>query len=231
MGDNAGYSFSTGNGNTLIGGSAGAFTINASGNTNIGSLAGYNTTGSQNTLIGASAGINITTGSGNIVIGHNANVPQPTYGYQIRMGNTYISYAGIQVAWTITSDIKWKECVEDLSLGLNVVKGLKPVDYIRKNNASGKREVGFIAQDVERLFKELGIENEGLLSSGYDGSLELRYNDFIPILTKAIQEQQQQIESYKSENDNLKSKLQILQGEVEQIKSMLAGADDFKTDY
>jgi flagellar biosynthesis chaperone FliJ len=111
-----------------------------------------------------------------------------------------------------------------------VVRGLKPVDYIRKNNMSGKREAGFIAQDVEQLFKELGIENEGLLSSGYDGSLELRYNDFIPILTKAIQEQQQQIESYKSENDNLKSQLQILQEEVEQIKSTLAGTDDSKID-
>ena len=52
------------------------------------------------------------------------------------------------------------------------------MDYIRKNNETKTREAGFIAQDVEDVLKEVGADNCGMLSLGYDGKLELRYNDF-----------------------------------------------------
>ena len=122
------------------------------------------------------------------------------------MGNTTIVYAGIQVPWTITSDIRWKESIRDLPYGLNFVRKLKPVDYIRKNNENKTREAGFIAQDVEAVLNEMGMENSGLISKDNEGSLELRYNDFIPILTKALQEQQAIIEELKARIETLENK-------------------------
>ena len=81
------------------------------------------------------------------------------------------------------------------------------MDYIRKNNENQTREAGFIAQDVEALLNEMGIENNGLICKDHEGSLELRYNDFIPILAKAIQEQQVMIEAQQSEIKSLQQQI------------------------
>jgi hypothetical protein len=189
--------------NTLIGSSAGKSITSGLSNVCVGVEAGINTTGDENVFVGGAAGSGHTTGSNNIAIGTDAQLLSNTASNQIRMGDTRITYAEIQVAWTVPSDLKWKESVEELALGLNLVKGLRPVDYIRKNNSSGTREAGFIAQDVQELFSSMGINNSGLLSVDADGSLALRYNDFIPILTRAMQEQQQQIEAQNQKIERL----------------------------
>jgi len=50
-----------------------------------------------------------------------------------------------------------------------------------------------------------------LLTRDSKSYLELRYNDFIPVLTKAIQEQQQQMEELKKQNESLLQRLQALE--------------------
>jgi hypothetical protein len=203
IGNNAGYS-TQGNGSVIIGWGAGP-----------------SVTGNSNVVIGAQTGDELTSGVNNILIGSTAAVPNGATNNQVRIGNDYISYAGVQVAWTITSDIKWKESVKDLDYGLEFVKKLSPVDYIRKNNELRTREIGFIAQDVENILKELGISEAGFLSSTSEGNLELRYNDFIPILTKAIQEQQQIIENQNARIDAQQTELNSLKAEMESIKALL----------
>ena len=203
-----------GNANTALG--AWALYSNTSGSANVavGKWAlRYNTSGGYNVGIGSSALENLRSGTNNIAIGNLANVPSNTGNNQIRMGNTAITYAGIQVAWTVTSDIRWKENVRELPYGINFVSKLKPVDYIRKNNENKSREAGFIAQDIESLMEESGIDDYGLLSKTDDGMLELRYNDFIPILTRAIQEQQQRIEFQENQ-------IEELQAEIEKLKTL-----------
>lgn len=205
-----------GNANTAIG--AWALIKNTGGGANVavGKWALRNSiSGSSNVGIGTSALENLTSGTNNIAIGSLANVPSGTGNNQIRMGNTAITYAGIQVAWTVTSDILWKESVRDLPYGIDFVSKLKPVDYIRKNNENKTREAGFIAQDIEALLKENGIDNFGLLNETDDGMLELRYNDFIPILTRAIQEQQQTITRQQNEIEEMVSEIKRLKAIVE----------------
>lgn len=180
---------------------------NTTGNNNVavGNQALYqNSSGENNVVVGDDAGMFIT-GSNNVVIGSGAGVPASAGSNQVRIGNIAVTYAGVEVAWDITSDIRKKESVRKLAYGIEFVSHLKPVDYIRRNNESRTREVGFIAQDVEVLLKEAGINDYGLLNKDDNGFLELRYNDFIPILTRAIQEQQQEIEMLKEEIRILKS--------------------------
>ena len=93
-----------------------------------------------------------------------------------------------------------------------MVKQLRPVDYIRKNNEKQTREMGFIAQDVEKVLKELGYDDQGFLTKDDDGFISLRYNDLIPLLTKAIQEQQEIIEQ---QNEQLEGQ----QNEINSLKS------------
>jgi hypothetical protein len=60
---------------------------------------------------------------------------------------------------------------------------------------------GFIADEVEKVNKELVFYNE-------DGTLAgVEYNSIIAILTKAVQEQQIQIQNLQEQNQDLKSRL------------------------
>ena len=183
-----------GNGNTAIGSDVIRGNGTGSFNTAIGRQALDRSTASYNVAVGNDALGDLTTGSNNIGIGADSQVPSATASHQVRIGNNQIIYAGIQVAWTVTSDAAWKDDIQPLTYGLNMVNQLKPVDYVRKNNETNTREIGFIAQDVEMLLNKLGFTNTGMLTTDDEGHLSLRYNDFIPILTKALQEQQTIIE-------------------------------------
>ncbi len=211
-GNRALYLNTTGVQNTAIG--INTLYKNTSGSLNnaFGDAALYNnTTGNFNTAIGNAALSNITTGNNNIGVGNKAQVPVNTASNQIRIGNTDIHYAGVQVPWHVTSDQIWKEDIRPLPYGLDFVKQLKPVDYIRKNNKTNTREIGFIAQDVEQVLLKTDYEDQGFLTEDDEGRLSLRYNDLIPLLTKAIQEQQIIIEE-------LKSRIEALENKYEQTK-------------
>lgn len=153
-----------------------------------------NTTGSNNVAVGFNAlsPSAASTGSNNIAIGANAQVPNANTNNQVRIGDTSITYAGIQVPWTTTSDIRYKKNIVTSPLGLDFVAKLNPVLYERNEN--NQTEFGFIAQEIQNLCQEFKIDNSGIYSTDSNGYLGIRYNDFIAILTKAIQEQQLQIE-------------------------------------
>jgi trimeric autotransporter adhesin len=172
----------------------------------IGSLLN-NTTGSNNTAIGNVSGNLITTGNNNIAIGYGSEVPSGIGSNQVRIGNSVITYAGIQVAWTITSDRRWKENIQPTNLGLDFITKLNPVSYTRKNDENQKTEYGLIAQEIEQVLKEEGIENTGMLTVTDEGYYELRYNDLLAPMIRAIQElkieRDKEIAELKIQNEKL----------------------------
>ncbi|TAE05423.1 MAG: hypothetical protein EAZ95_19880, partial [Bacteroidetes bacterium] len=183
-----------------------------------------NTTGTLNTSIGYRAGNLITTGSNNITVGNNAQVPTATASNQIRIGNTDITYAGTQVAWTITSDKRWKNTIQPSNLGLAFIKSLQPVSYIRNNDANKLVEYGFIAQDLEKALIEAGAGKTGIINKDDQAMLSVRYNDLLAPMVKAIQEQQTMIEALTNKNKALEAKvneLNTLKAEIEKIKEAL----------
>ncbi len=219
IGNRALFSNETGNVNVAIG--TGALESSKSGYTNIaiGGQALYNIIAPNgNVAVGYGALRELQSGANNIGVGDNANVPNANGDSQVRIGNTNITYAGIQVAWTVTSDKRWKDQIRPLPYGLNMVTRLNPVDYIRKNNDKQTKEIGFIAQDVEKVLNELRYNDQGFLTKDDKGYISLRYNDLIPVLTKAIQEQQELINELQAKNDehdtnykNLLSRLETLE--------------------
>ena len=107
---------------------------------------------------------------------------------------------------SLPSDLNFKKNINNLDLGLNLITKLRPVTYNHKIDDDGAAlSTGFIAQELEQSLKELGIEenkyyilqytpNENETHSQY----WLDYTKMIPILTKAIQEQQAQITELKN---------------------------------
>jgi len=103
-----------------------------------------NDTGSYNTAFGSEA-LYECKGNNNIGIGHYTDVSDNNADNQVRIGNTVISYAGVQVGWSTTSDLFWKKDLRDLPYGINFIKKLRPVDFKRKNAPEKGRGMGFIA--------------------------------------------------------------------------------------
>ena len=195
----------TGNGNTALGYQALRANTTGSSNTASGNQALFaNTGGSYNTASGESAGNNITTGSNNTAIGYNAQVPTETADNQVRIGNTAVTYAGVQVAWTTTSDKRWKSDIKQSALGLDFIKSLNPVSYVRNNDEKKKTEYGFIAQELEIALNKASAANNGIISKDDAGMYSVRYNDLLAPMVKAIQEQQAQIDEQKKQIEELK---------------------------
>ena len=174
--------------------------------------------GLNNTGIGYQAGNNITTGENNTALGYLAQVPVGTGNNQVRIGNAFIGYAGVQVAWTITSDKRWKDNIKDSSLGLNFLKTLRPVSYTRNNDKKQKTEYGFIAQDIDAALQKAGDPNNGIITKDDQGMLGVRYNDFISISVKAIQEQQELIEELQKSNAELKKTNEAILERLERLE-------------
>jgi hypothetical protein len=193
------------------------------GNSGFGYQSLYSCTSDSNTAIGYHAGYDLSTGSNNTCIGFNAQVPSATSSDQVQIGDGNVTYAGVQVAWTITSDRRWKSDITGSNLGLEFVSKLRPVSYTRKNDEKQRTEYGFIAQEIEEVLNEQGVKSAGMITIDDEGRYELRYNDLLAPMVKAVQE-------LKSENDALRNELVTLRstiGEVvkQEVRMALIKAD------
>lgn len=95
---------------------------------------------------------------------------------------------------TIDSDRNLKTDIQNLDNTLGKLKQLRPVTYKLlsnkgNNSVAGKNtpQVGLIAQEVQEIFPEV-------IAPVDSNILGIRYADFVPILIKGLQEQQEEIE-------------------------------------
>jgi hypothetical protein len=107
----------------------------------------------------------------------------------------YVNYAGTIHATNTTisaiSDQRLKENIQDLDVGLNAVMALKPrkFDWKAGKGKDIKGDRGFIAQEFEQVFPDLIDEWKDPAPEGEAPYKSVR-QDLIPVLVKAIQEQQ-----------------------------------------
>tara|TARA_R110002050_G_scaffold18653_2_gene54246 strand:+ start:506 stop:2239 length:1734 start_codon:yes stop_codon:yes gene_type:complete len=101
------------------------------------------------------------------------------------------------VAYNTSSDYRLKENIKPLANGLQRLLQLKPVQFDWKEDKTSSE--GFIAHEVQEIFSDaISGEKDGEQTQGMD------YGRITPLLVKAIQEQQEQIEGLKQEIQNLK---------------------------
>jgi hypothetical protein len=193
--------------------------VNQSGlyNIAIGSMSLVQSSGNQNIAIGAGAGSStspyLTTGSNNIIIGTFADVSNSTVSNEITLGNSSITKLRSMVtSITSLSDRRDKTDIVDISEGIDLIKQLKPVTFTwntRDKAKVGLKSAGFIAQDLLALQKASSIgANLDLVSEDNPDKLEARYNNLLPVMVKAMQDQQVIIEELKKELEVLKKLIQ-----------------------
>lgn len=114
--------------------------------------------------------------------------------------------------WTDASDITKKENIGNLDYGLSEVLSLHPVRYDYRTNKESS--FGFIAQELEKVLPELVF--------GEEGNMSVAYGQITAVLTKAIQEQQEIIETQQLENENLKEEVLTLSYRITALEKLIA---------
>lgn len=111
------------------------------------------------------------------------------------------------------SDVRTKTNIVDTTLdGIDIIKNLRVVDFNRLSQPSGKLHHGFIAQEVDRVFPYM-------VSSNADGYLSISKDSLIPVLVKAVQQQDLKIQALGelADNKDYQNELQTLKNSVTQL--------------
>ena len=123
----------------------------------------------------------------------------------------------------VNSDLKLKRDVNDFSSAMDIIKQLRPKTYFFKSgeylplNLPGTKQYGFVAQDLEKVLPSLVQSSEQPVSIDAKGERKMEeiksvnYTALIPVLTKAMQEQQQQIDKQQQQIEELKQIISSLQ--------------------
>jgi hypothetical protein len=228
-GSNAGRANTCGNNNTFIGNSAGA--CNTAGNYNfyVGRCAGLtnttgnynffagfcagacNTTGSNNVFIGCFAGCATTTGCNQIVLGGGASASSATANNEITLGNSSIATIRAQVtSITSLSDARDKCDIQTLNSGMDFLSQIRPVTFawnMRDGGKIGVKETGFIAQELEQALTSSPIRDwlsDLVISDPERNRLEAAPGKLLPLMVRALQEHQQEIDQLRAEIARLK---------------------------
>jgi len=124
----------------------------------------------------------------------------------------YAALTGITTftAWTFVSDERLKENIEPLNYGINEVMQLRPTRYKFKNEE--QTNIGFIAQEVKQIIPEMVTGSGGdfyekdTAEQRANKTLGIGKETLIPVLVKAIQEQQALIQSLTDRITQLEAK-------------------------
>jgi len=169
------------------------------------------TNANNNIIIGKNTAPNLTVGDNNIIIGNDTRTSAANSSNEVVIGNpTMTTYRMWSNGWTNLSDRKAMNAITPLQLGLAFVNMLKPTEFVFKDDVTLGKAFGFIAQDVQDALTNSNGATAGMIQSFGDNYLGLRMNDFISILTKAIQEQNQLITNQQNEINQLKLEIQAI---------------------
>jgi len=123
------------------------------------------------------------------------------------------------VALTQTSDRKYKKNIVPIENSLQKVLSLNGVifdwnkDVVTSKKFDDKKNIGFIAQDVEEIIPEVVTTDE-------NGDKSINYGNITSVLVEAIKEQQKQIEELKAQLGTKDEQINSLRTQVERINQM-----------
>ena len=124
-------------------------------------------------------------------------------------------------SWTNSSDIRLKDVKGKYNRGLKDILKLKPIKFNYKANnprnlPSDIEYVGFIAQEVEKVFPEA-------ISKGKDGYLDFNMHSINVAMVNAIKEQEEKIK-------NQDTRIKQLEKENQKLKTVIEENNDLKNE-
>lgn len=170
-------------------------------------------------------------GSLNVATGSHTGTNYGVYAIAQNADTNYAGYFAGDLAYTGSlinaSDRALKTNISELTNALDKVNKVGTYSYTYKSEAYPHMslpttpQIGFIAQELEQVFPELVFNQKAPTSSAWEsGKVEgeaftrykgVNYIGMIPVLTKAIQEQQEIIEQQADKIEELESRLEALE--------------------
>ncbi len=147
---------------------------------------------------------------GNVAIGNGTPTEKLHVFGNLRVSGTICNTSGTIAA---CSDIRYKKNFSKIENPLNKVLAINGlhydwrVDEFKENNFSKDRQIGFIVQEIEKIFPEMVFTDE----KGYKS---VDYARLTPVLVEAMKE-------LKMMNDELKSKNGKLESRLDKIEAVL----------
>jgi len=125
-------------------------------------------------------------------------------------------------SWATWSDIRLKDLHGNFNRGLKEIIKLQPVNYSYKkdnikNLPSDKNYVGFVAQEVQKVFPEAVTEEK-------DGYLTLDVNSINVALVNAVKELKAENDKLKAENDQLKAENKQIDSRLTNIEKIISAS-------
>ena len=239
IGSGAGDDNTTGYQNTFLGTRSGYSNTDGNENIFIGYDSGYeNETGDYNVYLGTEAGYNNVSGYQNVFLGHKAGFNE-TGNEKLYIENSTTSSPliwgdfsadrvvidgndgdntndrtffvngdiGATSAFNNDSDRRLKTNIQTIPNALNKILEMRGVTYQWKDGRETGNRMGFIAQEVEPILPEV-VDNK-------NDHYTMQYAPITAVLVEAMKE-------LKSENDQLKQKVESLETELTEINQLKA---------
>jgi hypothetical protein len=195
-------------GNVTVGGGSGIGKLNVNGDVDIADKFTFSTSGNNATITNRANGYLdiITNNDGNTTLRLLADGKFFVgWGTSVFTQRFQVNGRSLAEGYDQFSDRKLKENINSIESALNLVMKLNPVSYNwindAKYNFTEDVNIGFIAQEVEETLKNQNYINSIIIG---DELKSIDYSKIIPLLTKAIQEQQAMIEQLQNEIKELK---------------------------
>jgi len=124
-------------------------------------------------------------------------------GSVVSLGN--ITAFGTSAGFTTLSDIKYKEDITQISESLDRVLELRPTSFVWKS--TNKKDIGFIAQEVEEVIPEVVYtDKKGIMGAPDTKNFKtISYPKLIPLLVDSIQELNKKISKLESKLEKLEN--------------------------
>ena len=124
--------------------------------------------------------------NGNLFVGQSGHFGQDSTESVLTCTGDIIAFLG--------SDMRWKSNIIPITNPIEKVKMIGGYTYNWKDNSKphnrGKKDVGVLAQEIEKVLPEIVREDK-------EGYKSVQYDKIIPLLIESIKEQQKQIEELK----------------------------------
>ena len=180
-----------------------------------------NTTGSNNIAAGYQAGFHLTTGNNNIDIGnvgvagesniirigtkgtHKAAVIAGINTSQVTGSAVYVTTSGR--LGVLASSERYKIAITPIGQSTEKLQQLRPVSFHLKADPKGVLQYGLIAEEVDKVYPELVIRDEGGKIQG------VRYDELAPMLLNEVQQLKQQVAEMKQLNHSMQVAISTMQ--------------------
>jgi hypothetical protein len=224
------YSLTSGQNNTTIGNSSNAFGFYTVTNTYLetafgrynkslgSSSSGWTETESifeigNGTSESARSNAVLVLKNGNTGIGLGTNAPQSLFEVGIAGDGSYARAN----AWNTFSDERLKTKITKIENAILILDSLNGYYYFWKNDADKSRQIGVIAQEVEKVLPEI-------VKQDTKGIKSVDYAKLTAVLIEAVKEQQTEIKYLTNQNKELTEKNCSFEARLEDIEKYIKAA-------